>query len=357
MLTASTTLPVLLLAVSGLLILTLGTRLTRSADRLAEVSGLGQAAVGTVLLGAVTSASGSVTSVTAALDGHPQLALSNAFGGIAGQTVFLVLADLLHRRANLEHAAASVENIISGVVLIALLSMLLAARMLPPVTLLGVHPVSVLLVLAYVFAVRLSTHARREAPWIPQRTDATYVEREAEGGDEGADTPGDAAARRREVWRLGLEVIVVGVVVSVVGVVVAKSALALAAQAGLSEGFTGAVLTALVTSSPELVTTLAAVRRGALNLAVGGILGGNTFDVLFAAMSDVAYRDGSAYHEMGDDQHFLVLVCVLMTATLLLGLLRRERHGFYNIGWESAVLLGLYVAGIAGLVLAFPAAA
>jgi Ca2+/Na+ antiporter len=46
----------------------------------------------------------------------------------------------------------------------------------------------------------------------------------------------------------------------------------------------------VVTSLPELVTTLAAVRRGALQLAVGGIIGGNTFDTLFLTISDVGYR-------------------------------------------------------------------
>ena len=52
------------------------------------------------------------------------------------------------------------------------------------------------------------------------------------------------------------------------------------------------LMTAVATSLPELVTTLAAVRRGAAQLAVGGIIGGNAFDVLFLSASDVAYRDG-----------------------------------------------------------------
>ncbi|MEO0393024.1 MAG: hypothetical protein AAF213_07240 [Pseudomonadota bacterium] len=44
---------------------------------------MGGAITGIVLLGALTSISGSITSVVAASRGHPELALSNAIGGIA----------------------------------------------------------------------------------------------------------------------------------------------------------------------------------------------------------------------------------------------------------------------------------
>jgi cation:H+ antiporter len=109
----------------------------------------------------------------------------------------------------------------------------------------------------------------------------------------------------------------------------------------------GALLTATVTSLPELVTTIAAIRRGALQLAVGGIIGGNTFDVLFLALSDVAYTDGSIYHAVGERVLFWIVLAILMTSVLLLGLLRRERHGVANIGFESSFILGLYAAGVA----------
>jgi cation:H+ antiporter len=67
-----------------------GTRLTRVVDQLADRTGLGEAVAGAVLLGAATSFSGIVVSVTAAAKGNPELAISNALGGIAVQTFFLV---------------------------------------------------------------------------------------------------------------------------------------------------------------------------------------------------------------------------------------------------------------------------
>ena len=96
------TVPLLGLAVvATLAILAAGTRLTGTADVLADRTGLGEALVGGVLLGASTSLSGTVTSVSAAWLGHPDLAFSNAIGGIAVQTTFIALADLVYRRATL----------------------------------------------------------------------------------------------------------------------------------------------------------------------------------------------------------------------------------------------------------------
>ncbi len=57
-----------LFAGAGGVILVCGVHLTGQADRIADRTGLGEALVGGVLLGAATSLSGTVVSVTAALD-------------------------------------------------------------------------------------------------------------------------------------------------------------------------------------------------------------------------------------------------------------------------------------------------
>jgi cation:H+ antiporter len=80
------------------------------------------------------------------------------------------------------------------------------------------------------------------------------------------------------------------------------------------------------------------------------VLGGNLFDVLFLAFSDVAFRAGSLYHAITAVQSAWLALSLLMVAVLLLGLLRRERHGVANIGFESLVVLVLYAGGVALLV-------
>lgn len=312
-----------------------GVRMASVADRLADVTGLGEAVTGAVLLGASTSLAGIVTSVTAAANGHAELAVSNAVGGIAAQTVFIALADFAYRKANLEHAAASATNLISGVALIALLSMPLLAAAAPAVSWFGIHPCTPLLVAAYAFSLRLARRMQDKPMWGPTRTPETAV-----------DTPEEAPAGRREVLRLAAHFAGLAVVVALAGYAIAKSGIAIAAASGMGEGIVGAFFTAVATSLPELVTTIAAVRRGALTLAVGGIIGGNTFDVLFIAFADAAYRPGSIYHAMSGQQHFTIVLAILMTAVLLLGLLGREKHGVANVGFESLSIIALYGFGI-----------
>ena len=50
---------------------------------------------------------------------------------------------------------------------------------------------------------------------------------------------------------------------------------------GLGKTFIGSTLVAFSTSLPELVSTIAAVRMGAFDLAVGNIFGSNSFNMLF----------------------------------------------------------------------------
>ena len=168
-------LPALVAAFAGaaLLIAVAGVTVVGRADEIADRTGLGEAIVGALVLGGATSLAGLVASVTAAWQGHPSLAISNAVGGIAVQTAFLAIADLTYRRANLEHAAASTTNLSLSALLVALSSLLLVASFGPDVTLLGVHPASVVLVLAYVTGLRMVDRGRRDPMWFPRKTSLT----------------------------------------------------------------------------------------------------------------------------------------------------------------------------------------
>ncbi|MGF1457461.1 MAG: sodium:calcium antiporter [Leptolyngbyaceae cyanobacterium] len=322
--------------IAAIAIAVFGIRLTKVADRLADKTGLGEAVVGALFLGAVTSLPGIITSVSSAANNHPELSISNALGGIAAQTVFLAVADIVYPAANLEHAAASAANLSQGTLLITLLALHLLAASAPSLSFFGIHPVSIVLPIAYVFGLRLVSSAKETPMWSPRRTSETYV-----------DQVDDNDVVKDRLSKLWIKLALLAGLISVAGYVVAQTGAAIAEQTGLSESFVGALFTAVSTSLPELVTSIAAVRQGALALAVGGIIGGNSFDVLFVAFSDMAYRPGSIYHALTNSQTFIVALTILMTGTLLLGLLRREKHGLGNIGFESFLIIVLYLGGVA----------
>ena len=146
--------------------------------------------------------------------------------------------------------------------------------------------------------------------------------------------------------RLTSEFFVLFVVLGFAGYILEPSEIVIAAETGLTQTIVGVMLTAISTSIPELVTSVAAVWRGALTLAVGGIIGGNAFDTLFTAASDIAYRDGSIYHTMTDGTLFWVCLTLLMSAILIMGLIRREREGPGRIGLESVLITVLYLGGV-----------
>lgn len=308
-----------------------GTKLAALADMLADATGWGEATVGAVLLGGSTSLAGIVASVVAAASGHPTMAISNAIGGIAVQTAFLAVADMFYPRTNLEHAAASTTNLFQAALLIALLSLPLLGAALPDAVMIGwVSPVSLVLVLGYGLGVRAAGEVRLSPMWRPRSTETMQSD------EEEAQKPATSTSR------LAVRFVLLALTMAAAGYVLTSTALEVGTRTGLHETLIGGLITAVITSLPELVTSIAAVRRGALNLAVGGIIGGNAFDTLFLAFSDFAYSGERNFYAFFAQTHQLMtIITILMTAVLLMGLVARGRGGG-KIGWESTIVLVLY---------------
>ena len=315
-----------------------GIKMTKTARDLAHDTGLGEALMGALFIGASTSLSGITMSVSAASAGHAELAVSNGLGGIAAQTAFLALADIAYRRANLEHAAASAENLFMSAFVLTLLAIHALALSFPSVSIFGIHPATIILVISYLFGVHLLARTHDMPMWLPRRTTDTPSE------------PSNHSRRHsRHLWKLWLRFAGYATVVALAGWSLAQLAIPIGEKTGLSHGVVGGIFTAISTSIPELVVAITAVRMGALNLAVGDIIGGNAFDTLFISASDIAYREGPIYAAMSSAEHFWLANSMLMTGVLLMGLIYRQRHGPGNIGLESVILLMLYFGGLATL--------
>lgn len=309
----------------------MGPQMVRVADRLADVTGLGEAIVGAVFVGAATSLPDLAATVTPAMRGLPDLAVGNALGGVLGQTAFLAVADITYRRANLEHAAASLPNLVQGGLLAVLLATVTALFHAPEVVILGVHPGTLVLLVVYVYGLRLTAEVSDDPMWraVPTR----------ETREDVPDEPEQGGATLRGLWT---RFVAFAAVLALAGWALGRSGETIAAATGLSETAVGVLLTGLSSSLAELVVSISAIRAGALTLAVGNVIGGNTFDTLLVGVADVAYRDGSVYGAVGDEPPLLAAIAVVATGAIVLGLLRRERHGVINIGTESVAVLVLY---------------
>lgn len=298
--------------------------MTAIAARLADATGLGEAVVGSLFLGGCNSLAGIVTSAIAAAGGHAELAVSNALGGIATQTAFLGLASIAYRNAPQKRAPADLANLLQATLLIILLTIPLIGMASPRVTILGIHPVSLLLPVAYLGGLGLIAKAQKATPI----DEAETVESDNRG-----------------LFWLWLQFFGLAAAVAAAGYAVARAGVAIATQSGFSESLVGSLFTAVSSALPELVTVLAAARQGAIALAVGSIVGGDTFDVLLVAFSDFAYRQGSIYAGLKASEVFLLALTILMAGLILLGLLRREKFGSVNFSVESVMVLIVYFVG------------
>jgi len=320
---------------AGAIVVVASIKATGLADVLGDRTRLGEALAGGIILGAATSLSGIIVSVSGAWSGDASFAFSNAVGGIAAQTLFLAIADVLHRKANLEHSAAQPENLVQAVMLIILLSLALLGVFGPEVAVFGIHPVSVVLFLAYLAGVRIAAHVSESPMWRPVQTYETR-----------RDEPEDAGEAARSAKAPALAFLGLVALLGSCGLVIGQAGSEFIARFGLASSLVGALVTAVVTSLPELVTTLAAVRRGALQLAIGGIIGGNTFDTLFLVFADAAYREGSLYHALERNDIYWLGTGLVMTSILLAGLILRQKQGPGRIGLDGVLMISVYACAV-----------
>lgn len=302
-----------------------GIRLIRYGDALATLTGLSRGWVGLILMGTVTSLPELVTGLSAVtLASSPDIAVGDALGSCVFNLAILALADLFYRHESI-YAVASRSHLLSasfGVLLLltAAMVLLLSAQAVMPA--LGhVSGGSIAILLLYVMAMRtLYLADRRDATAEPDRTGTMSMKAAMTGYAIAA-----AAVTGSGIWLpfIGVE---------------------LAQLMGWSESFMGTLFVALATSVPELATTWGALRIGAVDLALGNLLGSNLFDVLILAIDDFAYLQGPLYLQISEMHNVTALSAALMSSAVAIALVYRPASTVKRVGsWASITLLALYL--------------
>ena len=115
---------------------------------------------------------------------------------------------------------------------------------------------------------------------------------------------------------------------------------------GLSAGFAGMVLLSFVTSMPELLAAVAAVRLGSLDLAVGNLLGSSVFNMFGLALADFFLTDGPFLNLIDPGFAFVgLLVILLINMALIANLARSERRVLF-VEIDAVAILVVYVLGL-----------
>jgi cation:H+ antiporter len=162
---------------------------------------------------------------------------------------------------------------------------------------------------------------------------------------------GEAAAAEVGSSNISLRMAVIGFAMAAAAILVAAprfahSAEALATLTGLGNTFVGTWILGVATSLPELVTTIAAVRLRAIDLAIGNLYGSNCFNMVLFVALDVA-NGGNPVLAMGDPNHAIsALIAIVLMATGMAAIVFRAGRRFGFMEPSSAVMALTYVAAV-----------
>ena len=120
----------------------------------------------------------------------------------------------------------------------------------------------------------------------------------------------------------------------------------LARQTGLGDAFVGSLFVAITTSLPEIVVSLTAVRIGAVDLAIGNVLGSNLFNLLILGLDDVYYRRGPLLAAADPSHSVAVVAIVTMNALFLIGLTYRVMTKRFAIAWDTGAMAAVYAIAV-----------
>lgn len=309
------------------LIVFAATQLAKYGDVIAIRTRLGGMFIGVLLLAGVTSLPEVLTTVSSLSQGVPNLAAGNLFGSNMVNMFLLAGLDLLHRKDRILRKAA-LKHALTGsltVFLIGLVVFFMLADVHMQIGWVGLD--SILIMLVYIVGVRLiQSNQTHPAATTPEQAEIP------------AGTP--------SLWigLIGFGLAAAGLVVITPWMVSASAEIA--EITGLGTTFVGTTLVAIVTSLPELVTTIAAVKLGADDMAIGNLFGSNLFNMFALGLTDVFYLQGR-FLGVIDPAFLLVgMLGLLMTGLGLIGNLARLEKRVLFIELDALALIVMYFAGL-----------
>jgi cation:H+ antiporter len=327
-----------------------GVQLSDQTDVLSTRLHLGTALGGLILLAVATNLPEIAITVSAAMSGDVGVAVGNILGGIAIQTVVLVVLDVFGIRGQrpLTYRAASLVLVLEGALVVGVLALVIAGSQLPAGVMLGrVAPAPLLIALLWVGGLFLLQRAGRSLPW--HESGVAPDGQEHPRGHRRKQREKQASATGTSTTKAALVFGAAAVLTLVAGVILERSGEAIAGHIGLTGVLFGATVLAAATSLPEISTGLTSVKHGDFQLAVSDIFGGNAFlPVLFLVASLITGRAVLPQAQASDI--YLTAVGALLTLTYMAGLLFRPGRRIARMGVDSLAVLGLYAVGLAGLV-------
>ncbi len=319
--------PWVIFLISAVVIAFAAMQLAKYGDIIALRTGLGGMFVGVLLMAGATSLPEVLTSISSLRLGLPNMAAGNLLGSNMFNMFLLALLDLVFykqrilRNSLLRHALSGSLTIF----LISLAIFFIMADFNVSVGWMGVD--SLILIMVYIGAIYL----------IQKNLDLTS----SVSTHKIIIPPGTPKLRSGFIGFLLASALLVATTPYLV-----SSSKDIAEITGLGTTFVGTTLVALVTSLPELATTLAAAKIGAADMAVGNLFGSNMFNIFALGLTDVFLVSGR-FLGVIDPVFLLVAVLgLLMTGLALIGNIARLERKIFFLEIDAFILIVLYIGGL-----------
>lgn len=305
-----------------------GTYLTRYGDAIARLTGLSRSWIGLVLMATATSLPELLTGISAVtVADAPNIAMGDALGSCVFNLAMLILLDELSR-AEPMYRRIDQGHILTagfGVILIgAAGAFVLLSRNGMGFQIGHVSGYTPLIIVIYLVAMRAAfVYERRIRPPPPQLA-----------------LTADGITLRTAALRYAMAaaaVVAAGTWLPFVGQEIAVAM-------GWQTTFVGTLFIAGATSLPELVVTVSALRFGAVDMAIGNLLGSNLFDILIIAIDDLAYAKGPLLSAVSPAHAVTAFAGAIMSGIFIVAMLfKPETRLRGTIGWVSLSLLLVYL--------------
>jgi cation:H+ antiporter len=327
---------------SGVVIWIAGIHLSKTTSKISTHFGLGSALGGLIILAIVTNLPEIAIVVSASLQGNTEIAVGNILGGIAMQTVVLVILDAFgtNKKSNLTRESVSLTIALEGLLVITILALVVLGHQLPASLILArVTPAPLLIAATWIIGLRILSKAEKNIPWkLVDGSGKIKAEKPDGKDDTGKPYTGKAM----------LIFFVAALFTLIAGVALERSGDAISKDIGMQGILFGATIMAAATSLPEVSTGLASMKLKKYEMAIGDIFGGNAFlPVLFLVATILSGKAVLPTAQKTDI--YLTALAMMLTTVYTCGIIFRIKKKIIGMGIDSFIVLILYCVGLVGL--------
>lgn len=311
---------------SAALIIGAAIKLAEYGDAIAYRTKLGGMFIGTLLVAAATSLPELLTMINAILQGHVNLTAGDLFGSSMFNMMLLGLLAMIFFRARVLRRVAMRHAFTAGLAVL--------------MTGLGVF-----FILSNI-DLRIGWVGLDSLLIIAVYVGGLWLIRSNSGGGGGGEADEQEIAGLPTLRHALIGFGIAALVLVLVTPWLVRSSSEIAEITGLGTGFIGLLLVAMVTSLPELVATIAAIRAGAYDMAVGNLFGSNVFNMFALGVADLVYVQGRFLSAVSPVFAIAGMLALLLITLGLLGNLVQTQRRAWFVELDAILLLLVYIGGM-----------